>query len=149
MQLLWNRGIIEKNEIKKFIKCDYGDIYDPFLFVDMGKSIDLIIKHIKKRNKITIFGDYDAGGVTSSALLFDVFRAFKIKADVYIPDRVKEGYGLNKKAIDYIESIDLPMCDRHELEQYLAILRHLSLKIAETQERIEEIADDDPYFFSF
>lgn len=50
-----------------------------------------------------------------------------------------------QKAIDYIESIDLPMCDRHELEQYLAILRHLSLKIAETQERIEEIADDDPY----
>ncbi len=102
LQLLWNRGLREKKEIKEFLEAEYGANFDPFLFLDMDKAIDLIIKHIKSRNKITIYGDYDADGVTSSALLFKILKTLRAQVDVYIPDRVKEGYGLNKKAIDYI-----------------------------------------------
>jgi len=50
-----------------------------------------------------------------------------------------------QKGISFLESLDLPMCDRFEIDQYIALLRHLSLKISETQERITEMASDDQY----
>ena len=103
LQLLYNRGIKEKNEIEDFLKGDYEkNSHDPFLFQDMKKAVDLIIKHIKKGNKITVYGDYDADGVTSSAILVELFRLFKASVDVYIPHRVNEGYGVNKQAVDLI-----------------------------------------------
>lgn len=76
-----------------------GGGFDSFLFNDMEAAVELIIKHIKAGNKIIIYGDYDADGVTASAVLYDVLTIFKAKAEVYIPDRVSEGYGLNKDAI--------------------------------------------------
>ncbi|MFC1678555.1 single-stranded-DNA-specific exonuclease RecJ, partial [Patescibacteria group bacterium] len=105
LQLLYNRGIKEKKQIEKFINPDFTkDIYDPFLFTEMERAVELIIKHIKAQNKIYIFGDYDADGVTATTVLFETLDTLKAKADVYIPDRVSEGYGLNKKAIKYIRS---------------------------------------------
>jgi len=79
------------------------EFLDPFLFKDMTKAVDLIISHIKQGNKIMIYGDYDADGVTSSALLYDIFKIFKAKVDFYLPDRVSEGYGLNMNVIDEIK----------------------------------------------
>ena len=78
------------------------ETYDPFDLGDMEEAVDLIIDHIKKQEKIFVYGDYDADGITSSALLYDLFSIFKSEPSVYMPDRVKEGYGLNKKAIDKI-----------------------------------------------
>jgi single-stranded-DNA-specific exonuclease len=102
LQLLFNRGIVEKSEVKDFLEKKYESLYDPFLFRDMKEAISLIIKHIKSKNKIYIYGDYDADGVTASVILVETLRTFKAKAEVYIPDRVKEGYGLNKEAIKKI-----------------------------------------------
>lgn len=102
LQLLFNRGFKEKAEIEMFLNSDYKKLFDPFLFKDMEAVIELIIKHIKAKNKIIVYGDYDADGVTASALLFEIFSVLKAKVDIYIPDRVSEGYGLNKKAIDEI-----------------------------------------------
>lgn len=104
LQLLYNRGFTEKNEIEQFLNPDYKKYaHDPFLFARMNEAVNLIIKHIKKQNKIVVYGDYDADGVTSSAVLFETFSTLKAKVDVYIPDRVSEGYGLNKKAIDKLK----------------------------------------------
>ncbi|MCK5320321.1 single-stranded-DNA-specific exonuclease RecJ [Candidatus Parcubacteria bacterium] len=103
LQLLHNRGITEKEEIKNFLEGDYEkNSHDPFLFQDMKKAVELTINHIKKRNKITVYGDYDADGVTSSAILVELFKLFKAEVDVYIPHRVKEGYGVNRQAVDLI-----------------------------------------------
>jgi single-stranded-DNA-specific exonuclease len=102
LQMLWNRNLTEKDEIKFFLEADFNDTHDPFLFCDMEKAIDLIIKHIKAQNKIYIYGDYDADGVTASAVVFEALTTLKAEADVYIPHRVSEGYGLNKEAIDFI-----------------------------------------------
>ncbi|MEA1963225.1 MAG: single-stranded-DNA-specific exonuclease RecJ [Patescibacteria group bacterium] len=103
LQLLHNRGITEKEEIKDFLEGDYEkNSHDPFLFRDMKEAVDLTIRHIKKSNKITIYGDYDADGVTSSAILFELLSLFRADVDVYIPHRVKEGYGVNKQAVDLI-----------------------------------------------
>lgn len=103
LQILWNRELRNKQDIKFFLEASYDrDSFDPFLFVDMAKTIELIISHIKKKSKITIYGDYDADGVSSSSLLLEVFEVLNVRVDFYIPARVKEGYGLNIQALEKI-----------------------------------------------
>jgi single-stranded-DNA-specific exonuclease len=103
LQMLFNRGFTEKKDIENLLKADYStDAHSPFLFNDMEKATELVIGHIKSGNKIFIYGDYDADGVTSSSLLYDFLLMLKADVGVYIPDRVKEGYGVNKQAIDFI-----------------------------------------------
>jgi len=109
LQLLYNRGLKTKDDFAWFFDLVNLDFFDPFLFDDMEKAIDLIISHIKLGNKIMIYGDYDADGVTSAALLYDVFSVFKAKVDFYLPDRVSEGYGLNKTAIEEIKKEDFKL----------------------------------------
>lgn len=105
LQLLYNRGLKEKQEVDDFLNPEYAKSYDPFLFKDMEAAVELVIKHAKAKNKIVIYGDYDADGVTSSAVLHDVFTALRVDVLVYIPDRVSEGYGLNKSAMDEINKM--------------------------------------------
>jgi single-stranded-DNA-specific exonuclease len=108
LQLLFNRGITGKVEIEEFLNPPtppyQGGNFDPFLFNNMEVAVDLIIKHIKEGNEIVVYGDYDADGVTASAVLFETLTILKGKVDVYIPDRVSEGYGLNKEAIDKLKA---------------------------------------------
>lgn len=100
LQLLYNRGLKEQQDIDLFFNItDYEANWGPDLFNQMAEAIELIIKHIKAKNKITVHGDYDADGVTSSAVLFETLSQLKADVNVYIPDRVTEGYGLNKNAI--------------------------------------------------
>ncbi|MCX6800496.1 MAG: single-stranded-DNA-specific exonuclease RecJ [Candidatus Falkowbacteria bacterium] len=102
-QILKNRDIVGKQAILDFLDPDLDKLlHDPFKFRDMQAAVDLIIKHVIARNKIMIYGDYDADGVTSSVVLAETLSTLKAEVDVYIPDRVKEGYGLNKDAIKQI-----------------------------------------------
>lgn len=103
LQLLYNRQIRNIEAIKLFFREDYELLFhDPFLFRNMAAAVDLIIKNVKEQNLIYIYGDYDADGVTATALLYDILALFKAKVKVYLPDRVSEGYGLNKAAVDLI-----------------------------------------------
>lgn len=102
-QLLWNRDIKELKSQEKFFKPDLErDLIDPFCFSDMEKAVEAIISHIKNRHKICVYGDYDADGVTSSALMVEILRILRAEVDVYIPHRVTEGYGLNTLAVEKI-----------------------------------------------
>ena len=83
-QLLYNRKIEDKEDLKWFLEEEL-DFLDPFLFKDMTAAVDLIISHIKSGDKIMIYGDYDADGVTSSALLYDILQIFKAQVDFYLP----------------------------------------------------------------
>ncbi|MBL7057916.1 single-stranded-DNA-specific exonuclease RecJ [Patescibacteria group bacterium] len=99
-QILNNYGFKTAQEIADFLDLDYDKLtHDPFKFNNMQKAVDMVIKHIVARNKIMIYGDYDADGVTASAVLTETLATLKGEVDVYIPDRVTEGYGLNKEAI--------------------------------------------------
>lgn len=103
LQLLFNRGLVEEKDIESFLNPDFNvSSFDPFLFNDMRAAVDLIIRHIKNGNKTVVYGDYDADGVTASAIMFDILSTLKGNVDVYIPNRVTEGYGLNKNAIKKI-----------------------------------------------
>ncbi len=103
LQLLYNRGLKKKEDIDHFLQADFDAGYDPFLLPFMKEAVNLTIKHIKQGTKICIYGDYDADGITSSALLFSLLGSIGAKAEVYIPDRVTEGYGLNKEAIKEVK----------------------------------------------
>ncbi len=93
---------LKDNEIEKFLNPTRNDFYDPFLMPDMDKAIDRIIKAVKDKEKIIIYGDYDADGITSTTILKRFFRDRGINVDSYIPNRLDEGYGLNKEAIKQI-----------------------------------------------
>ncbi len=102
LQLLYNRGIRDRDDIELFMSGRYEDNFDPFVFRFMEEAVSLVIDSIKSRKKICIYGDYDADGVTSTALLFEILSTLKAECFVYIPDRSSEGYGMHKAAIDKI-----------------------------------------------
>lgn len=77
---------------------------DPYLLLDMDKAVKRTLKAIEANEKICIYGDYDVDGATSSALLRRVFESYGIEIEVYIPDRMKDGYGLSKRALKQIKS---------------------------------------------
>ena len=115
-QILWNRGLRSATAVRAFLSdalepelsldlTGNKDLvfYNPFLFRDMQAAVDIIIKHIKARNKIVVYGDYDADGVTAAVVLSEALKTLQATVDVYLPDRVSEGYGLNKSALDQIK----------------------------------------------
>jgi len=102
VQLLFNRNLLNEKDIECFLKPSFEDAGDPYLFSNMAAAVELIVSHIKAGDRMVVYGDYDADGVTSAACLWETLEALKAKASVYIPDRVSEGYGLNKKAVEEI-----------------------------------------------
>ena len=100
--ILVNRDITEKQTIEKFLNPKRNDFYDPYLMPDMEIAVERIIKAIEKNEKILIYGDYDVDGITSVTVLKSFLEERGITISEYIPNRLKEGYGLNKKAIEEI-----------------------------------------------
>ena len=101
LQLLWDRGLKTQKTIDEFFSPDYDqDLHDPFLLKDIKKTIQRIRKAAKKQEKVAIFADYDADGICGAVLLTEILKIFKIEPEIYIPDRNKEGYGLNIKGVE-------------------------------------------------
>ncbi|MBT6690777.1 single-stranded-DNA-specific exonuclease RecJ [Candidatus Parcubacteria bacterium] len=104
-QLLYNRGIDTQEKIDEFLMPDYSqDIHDPFLFKDMTKACERIYQAIDKKELITVYGDYDADGVSAAVILKTGLENLGAKVEAYLPHREKEGYGLNKKAVEKLAS---------------------------------------------
>ena len=97
--ILANRGIIEDEKVRKFLEPTREDFYDPFLMPDMEVAINRIIEAINKNEKIMIYGDYDVDGITSISVLQKFLKEREVEVSSYIPNRLEEGYGLNKEAI--------------------------------------------------
>lgn len=101
-KILVNRNIIEDEEVNIFLNPTRKDFYNPFLMPDMEKAVDRIIKAIETQEKIMIFGDYDVDGITSITVLKKFLLDRNARVSQYIPNRLHEGYGLNKEAIKHI-----------------------------------------------
>lgn len=97
--ILINRNITKKEQIDEFINPTRNDFHDPYLMPDMEIAVERLIKAIDKKEKIMIYGDYDADGITSITVLKKFLTQRNIPVETYIPNRLDEGYGLNKKAI--------------------------------------------------
>ena len=90
------------SSIEIFLNPTRNDFYDPFLMPDMEIAVNRIIKAIDEKEKVIIYGDYDVDGITSITVLKKFLKDRGLDVDSYIPNRLDEGYGLNKNAIDSI-----------------------------------------------
>lgn len=100
--ILANRNILKEEDIRLFLNPTRNDFYNPFLITDMDIAVNRIIKAIENKENITIYGDYDVDGITSITVLKSFLNDIGVETDTYIPNRLIEGYGLNKEAIDKI-----------------------------------------------
>lgn len=102
LQILKERGIATMEAVEDFLSLSPKTTHDPFLLPDMAAAADGILNAVDSGRRICIYGDYDADGVTSVALLLSVFNKLSDAVCYYIPSRFREGYGLNKRAIEEI-----------------------------------------------
>ena len=101
-KILVNKSITEKEDIDLFMSPTRKDFHDPFLMPDMEIVVDRILKAVDNKEKIMIYGDYDADGITSVTVLKSFLEERGLQVSSYIPNRLDEGYGLNKQAIKKI-----------------------------------------------
>ena len=101
-RVLLNKGITNKEDIDLFMSPTRKDFHNPFLMPDMEIAVNRILKAIDNNEKIIIYGDYDADGITSITVLKSFLEERGLEVDSYIPNRLDEGYGLNKEAIKKI-----------------------------------------------
>ncbi len=122
-RVLSARKIKDPTQARLFLSPNLKDLHNPFLMKDMKTGVERLLSALNRREKIIIYGDYDADGITSVAILYDFLRAITDRVGYYIPDRTEEGYGLNVRAIDSIKSqgisliitVDCGISDREQI----------------------------------
>ena len=97
--MLADKRVNDNQSIETFINPNRQSFGDPFELPDMKKAVDRIVKAIEKNERIIVYGDYDADGITSSSILKRFMKEIDVDIDIYIPNRLTEGYGLNEKAV--------------------------------------------------
>jgi single-stranded-DNA-specific exonuclease len=103
-QILMNRDITNIDAALRYLSPSLGDLHNPFLMQDMRKAVDRLVRAIRLREKVVIYGDYDADGITSVVALFRFLKQIHEQVTYYIPDRITEGYGLNRQAVERLRS---------------------------------------------
>jgi single-stranded-DNA-specific exonuclease len=97
---LIDRGITTYDQAKEFFRPQFGYLHDPYLMDGMTEAVGRIQRALAAKEKIMVFGDYDVDGTNSVAMLTLFFRSIGAPTIFYIPDRIKEGYGISNLAID-------------------------------------------------
>lgn len=166
LKLLYIRGIRDYQKVLKFFRPSLDKLYDPQLMKDCDKAANRVIEAIDNKEKIMILGDYDVDG-TCGVSMFYLFmkKNFGMEPDIYIPDRIDEGYGISVQAInlakekkisliiaidcgitaaekiDYAKSIgvDFIICDHHQPPE----------KIPEAVAVMDPVREDDDYPFKY
>jgi single-stranded-DNA-specific exonuclease len=103
-RILASRDILTPDDARRYLAPSLQDLHNPFLLKGMHKAVERVINAIHNQEKITVYGDYDADGITSVAVLVKFLQQFLPDVDYYIPDRILEGYGLNRTAVDRIKN---------------------------------------------
>jgi single-stranded-DNA-specific exonuclease len=101
-QILCRRGIDTPGAARRFLTPRLADLSGPNLLDDMEKAVDRVLRAARSALPVTVYGDYDADGLTATALLVRFFREIGMDAFPYVPDRFEEGYGLNRGAVEWI-----------------------------------------------
>jgi len=101
VQILTMRGYNSPEKIEQYFAPELIDLYDPFLMPDMEKGIDRMLQALSNDERVLVHGDYDTDGITGAALLVRNFQKLGIQTECYIPNRIKEGYGLSSTGISY------------------------------------------------
>ena len=97
--LMRNRGVMDSAQAKRYLSGSMKDLYDPSLLHDLDKAVHILQQKIRDGRKIRIIGDYDADGVCSSYILFRTFSFLRADCDVRLPERIRDGYGINERLV--------------------------------------------------
>ncbi|MBR3512061.1 MAG: single-stranded-DNA-specific exonuclease RecJ [Clostridia bacterium] len=143
--ILVNRNISTEEDIKIFLEPTRNDFRDPFDMPDMKIASDRIIKAIKEKEKVIIYGDYDVDGITSITVLKKFLAERGLDVDYKIPNRLDEGYGLNRAAIEKIAedgykliiTVDCGISGNEEIE--LANSLGMEVIVTDHHEPLEEL----------
>jgi single-stranded-DNA-specific exonuclease len=100
--VLVNRGIQDVEAASYFLQGKLKSLPDPFLLKDSEKASEIIIRNIKQKKKIVIYGDYDVDGITSTIVVYNFLSLLGAQVDYYIPHRLEDGYGLNTYTLEEI-----------------------------------------------
>lgn len=98
--LIRNRDVIGDDAVARYLNGTIADLYDGMLMKDMDKAVAVLMEKVREEEKIRIIGDYDIDGIQSVYILLEGLRALGADVDSDIPDRMKDGYGLNRNLID-------------------------------------------------
>lgn len=148
-RIIRNRDVIEDADINKFLNGTLEDLYPAGLLKDIGKAVDIIREAKKNGLKTRIVGDYDIDGVCASYILYKGFSKLGLESDVRLPDRVRDGYGLNSNIIDeaindgvkLIVTCDNGIAARAEIEY--AKNNGMTVIVTDHHEVPYEIVDDE------
>lgn len=99
-RLIRNRDVTGNEAIQLYLNGTIADLYDGMLMKDMDKAVDILLEKIREDKKIRIIGDYDIDGINSTYILLEGIKYLGGEADIDIPDRMRDGYGLNRNLID-------------------------------------------------
>ncbi|RME60171.1 MAG: single-stranded-DNA-specific exonuclease RecJ, partial [Caldilineae bacterium] len=102
MQVLYNRGLREPDQINAFLKGEDAVQENPYRLRDVNKAVPRILRAIEKKEGVCVYGDFDADGVTATAVMVTALKRAGARVGAYIPDRVDEGYGLNVGALERV-----------------------------------------------
>ncbi len=101
-ELLLRRGLSEGEEARLFLDSSLSSFCDPFLFEDMEAAVERLMQALSSREPVGVFADYDVDGVSAAALLIAFLRSLGAETHIYIPHRLREGYGLNLRGLQYL-----------------------------------------------
>ncbi|MEY2601666.1 MAG: single-stranded-DNA-specific exonuclease [Verrucomicrobiota bacterium] len=99
-RLLFRKGFGTTDEVQAFLQPRLKSLSDPFLLPNMEAAVKRIFSALDRHERIVLFGDYDVDGVTSLALLAETLRAYRVAADLFLPLRMEEGYGLSRESVE-------------------------------------------------
>lgn len=146
-RLLVNRGIYKVEDAKKFLNPKIDYLYKSDTMKDLCKSVELLKENIDNGKKILIVGDYDVDGVISTYILYKCLKKLKADVSYHIPDRIKEGYGINESIIKNAENdkVDLIItCDNgiSAIEQ-IKLAKELGISVIVTDHHDVPFQEDD------
>ena len=99
-RLIRNRDVIGEEATGKFLRGTLEDLHDPALLPDADKAVDILTMKRREGKRVRIIGDYDVDGICSSFILWYSLRRFGIEADVRLPERLRDGYGINERLVN-------------------------------------------------
>ncbi len=145
-QLLLHRGIDQPAAAREFLEARFSQLRDPNLLPGLKEAADRIHAAIKAGKKIAVYGDYDADGMTATAILMRCFALLGAKSMYYVPNRLKEGYGLNSEALqklaeDEVELVITVDCGISSLEE-AKVAKRLGIELIVTDHH--EMAESLP-----
>ena len=98
-RIIRNRDVVGTESVEKYLKGGLKDLYNPYLLKDMELTVSIIKEKVREEKRIRIVGDYDIDGVCSTYLLYRALKEIGAYADYEIPDRIRDGYGINESII--------------------------------------------------